>query len=256
MIILQKLKGSSCVVNAARHNKRFIPNELGLGSHIAVERSCLNFCLAGPPTPKEIDELAKARMRSEGVMKLRTDAVRCIEIVCSLPVHGTVDVTAYFQTVLGWASNRFGSQNILSLDVHLDEGAPHCHILVLPLVDGCMNGSALMGSRETLQAHRRSFDIEVMRSFGLALNPPQMKGAQRRAAALSILKSLEGCKDSIFQSSCFARVSALIRSDPAPWLFELGLPVPEMQPRQRPPKNKTMVQIFTSKGKGPKRHED
>lgn len=255
VILFKKLKGGAIVRAAAQHNKRLISNELGSGSHIDTARSCLNYCLAGPQTPHGVADLARDRMHTAGVLKLRSDAVRAIEIVCSLPAHSQVDFRGYFERAVAWAAQRFGESNLLSADVHLDEGARHCHMLVLPLINGRMNGSAMVGSRETLQAHRRSYETQVMRAYGLALKTPRMAGAQKRAAARSIFESLEHRRDPLTHSCCFELIRAWITSDPAPWLGELGLPVPEVQLRQRKATKKTMTQIFTSPGKGPKRRE-
>ena len=62
----------------------------------------------------------------------------------SLRANTTVDINGYFPGVIEWLEDYLGCQ-IISAVVHLDEGAPHMHVVVLPLRNGRMMGSALVG---------------------------------------------------------------------------------------------------------------
>ena len=57
---------------------------------------------------------------------------------------------------------------LLSIDVHLDESAPHAHALILPLINGKMQGNQLMGSTGNLMRLINLFHKEVARHYGLS----------------------------------------------------------------------------------------
>ena len=130
---MQKLKGSGKVLAASRHNKRLIQAELGAGSHIDAARICLNLSLHGPDSPEAVARLAKDRMAAAGVRPQKKNAVLALEHVFSLPANTDIDLKAYFSDCVQWVARNFGGlDNVLSADVHLDESAPHLHVLILP----------------------------------------------------------------------------------------------------------------------------
>lgn len=155
---IKKLKGGGIITLAARHNRRVIQEEMGAAGPINPTRSHLNETLKGPSTAADVGQLAKDLMKAAGVGKLRKDAVMGLEIVLSLPPGHAIDDRAYFTACADWAASVFGGpQNVLSVDIHRDEAQPHCHILLLPLVDGRMDGSNLIGGKQKLAAMQQDF---------------------------------------------------------------------------------------------------
>ena len=236
-------EGSGHVLAAARHNKRAIQAEQGADSHINSLRSRLNYSLLGEPAPEAISALARRRMDEAGIVKLRKDAVRCIEVLFSLPFASAIDQREYFERCTHWAGERFGHDNLLSSDVHLDEACPHCHVLILPLRDGRMVGSDMVGGRAQLIATRKDFHERVASLYGLSLEP-RLRGAGKTALALAVTKRLMSSSDPITRSSLWQLVRDTIARDPGP--FALALNVALQAPTQ---KNKLVVAIFTGTGK-------
>ena len=131
---LKKLTSANHVLVASKHNKRAIQAERGAGGSIDASRSHLNFVIAGELTPEAVAERAKQLMEAAGIVKLRKTAVRAIEVIFSLPLNVAIEHRAYFTDCVEWATAQFGGRdNILSADVHLDEAAPHCHVLHTPI---------------------------------------------------------------------------------------------------------------------------
>ena len=145
--------------------------------------------------------LALALMTAAGVKvdKLRKDHAQAVELLFSLPPDTTIDTGEYFRQCLAWASGRFGESNILSACIHRDEAAPHCHILILPLVDGRMCGSSLLKTT-ALKELRKSFSKEVARGFGLKEPEVRMSGAEHGIAVRMVLEKLESSQDALLQS--------------------------------------------------------
>jgi len=240
--------GSGHILVAARHNKRAIQAEHGADGHINALRSRLNYSLRGESTPEAINAMAKRMMQNAGIVKVRKDAVRCIEVLFSLPFASAINQREYFERCTHWAGERFGHDNLLASDVHLDEACPHCHVLILPLRDGRMVGSDMVGGRAQLIATRKHFHENVARLYGLSLEP-RLRGAPKAALALAVTKRLLSDGDPTTRSSVWQLVRDTIARDPAPFALALNvvLPVPKQ-------KTKSVVAIFT--GTGRKTSED
>lgn len=243
---IKKLTGSGIIGKAARHNKRTIQAEMGASLSIDPTRSHLNETLMGPLTADAVALLAKDLMAAAGLTSLRKDAVLGLELVFSLPVSHGLNERAYFMACTTWAGDYFGgAKNLLSSDLHRDEAQHHCHVLILPLVDGRMNGGKLMGNRQKLMAMQQNFFDTVASLYGLHKAPAKLSGLTRQAAAKTVLKTLQLGSDAALKSKVWASIRDSIERDPIPYLQALGIDAPTPLKRLR-----TMAEIFTSKGKG------
>ena len=239
-----KLKGSHIIQAAARHNRRVIQAEVGASGSIDPTRSHLNETLHGPSTADEVGKLAKDLMKAAGIGKTRKDAVMGIEIVFSLPPQHAIDDLAYFTDCAAWAGKHFACP-ILSADIHRDEAQHHCHVLLLPLIDGRMDGSNILGGKQKLLAMHKQFHLDVAARYGLSKAPARLTGTAKQAASTAVLQKLRETGDKAMQSAAWATIRAAIENDPGPFLMALGIEL------TAPKKNlKTMAAIFTSTGKG------
>lgn len=241
---IKKLKGGGIIKTAARHNKREIQAEMGATGSIDPTRSRLNYSLAGPAAAGDVGQLAKDLMTAAGVTKLRKDAVLALEFVFSLPPGHTIDDRAYFSDCATWAERYFGGV-VLAVDVHLDEAQDHCHLLLLPLIDGRMTGSDMLGNKQMLMAMHKQFHLDVAGRYGLHKAPARLTGATKQAAAQAVLQRLRETGDSALQSKVWATLRDAVEADPTPFLMALGI---ELKAPEK--KRKTYTEIFTSKGKG------
>lgn len=252
---MKKLTGAGIVLAAARHNRRTIACELAVSDAIDPSRIHLNETLHGPDTPEEVANLAKHRMESAQVGKLRKDAVRALELVFSLPTSRLpTDERAYFERCWRWCGEEFGGQdNILSVDIHRDEAAPHCHVLVLPLLNGRMVGSDMMGSPAALKSRQARFLQQVAGMFGFSPSPERMSTGSRQKTARAVLNALQQRHDPVLLSELWPAIRDTIEDDPLPFAHALGVLMNTPTRRKRV---RTMAEIFTSKGKGPAREQN
>jgi len=235
-----KVKGPGSVLAALKHNKRFTQHERKGGHHIDETRSYLNYCLVGKSSPKEIAEHAKAQMREAGIDKPRADAVLAIEIIFSLPADRHHQNTKpFFEDCCCWVSNNFDGE-LLSFDVHLDESAPHAHALILPLVNGRMQGCDMVGKRSNLHRLHDSFHQEVGIHHGLKRSSgAKLTKANKAKLAKLVIAELEDNPQ-----KGWAVFRDLILKDPMPLAAHLSIDLP----REKPLKH--FVDIARSKGKG------
>lgn len=244
---IQKLKRAGVIKKAARHNRRAIQAELGASGHIDPTRTHLNETLCGPPTADEVAELARNLMQAAGISSLRKDAVLGLELIFSLPPGHGLDDRAYFSDCAAWAGNRFGgASNVLSVDIHRDEAAPHCHVLLLPLLNHRMVGSDMLGGKRKLMETQAQFFEAVASRYGLSKAPARLFPTQKKTLTTEVLSKLNASSDPALKSQLWAPIRDAIDSNPAPFCEVLGIVIGGRKKAFR-----TMAQTFTSKGKGP-----
>lgn len=249
---IKKLKGSHIVLAASRHNKRTIQAERGAHGHIDAARICRNMLLHGPATPEAVARRAKDLMLAAAVKAQKKNAVLALELIFSLPPDTTIDPSGFFADCLQWVAANFGGiGNVLSADVHLDESAPHMHMLILPLIDGRMNGSDLVGNRQRLQFLQSDFHATVAGRYGLKQAPPRLQGQAKEKTSQAVVSHLRVTNDSAQSSALWSVLRDLIDRDPVVFAQTLGIEI--ARPAAKP--MRTVTQIMTSKGKGSQRPE-
>lgn len=245
---LKKLTSPNHVLVASRHNKRTIQAERGAGLTIDATRSHLNYSLAGEATPELVAARATQLMSAAGIAKVRKKAVRAIEVIFSLPLNLTIDQNAFFTDCVAWSRAQFGGHdNILSADVHLDETAPHCHVLILPLIAGRMNGSDMVGNKTNLARLQTAFYESVASKYGLNRAPPRLSPLAREELCKTVLTALRARADGAMRSDARQVIRDAIERDPTPFAHALGV---SFEATQRSKPKKSFVEIMTSKGKG------
>lgn len=241
-VMIKRLHGRAIVRVAARHNLREIAAEMGAGGHIDPARIHTNLVLRGAANADDVARHARALMADAGITRLRSDAVMALELVFTLAADTTTDARQYFDDATRWAE-QFYQVPVLSSVVHLDEAAPHCHVLLLPLSDGRMVGSNLHGGRSKLMAMQAAFQEEVRARYGMERSVPQKRHtaavrAEAMKRAQELLEANGGLSDAV--------LAALLKphaKDPQPLLLALGIPMPT--PKCSPKSEQSFVAMMT-----------
>ncbi|WP_167761486.1 plasmid recombination protein [Duganella callida] len=214
---------------AAMHNLREIQAELGASaaSGINPARMHLNYQLRGPATADEVAGLALVLLDNAGVTTLRRDACMALELVVSLPAAAAIDHREYFTAAITWADAYFNVP-ILSAAVHLDEAAPHCHILLLPLVAGRMQGGALAGGPAKIRAMLADFQQQVAQRFGLTYQPraKRLSKPSRDAAGRMVLDTIRARPERLSEPAMRDALIAALGTQAETLLALLGLSMP------------------------------
>jgi hypothetical protein len=155
---------------ALKHNLREIVADRGPYGNIDPCKIACNYILHGSDTSvaamadaAQIVSTADTRGR-----KLRSDTLWGIEVVFTALPRADADLRSYFADCTKWAAEAF-KVPVLSSVVHLDQGAPHCHVLLVPLIAGKMNGGKVYGHWPKLVARLSSFHEAVGKRYGLNL---------------------------------------------------------------------------------------
>lgn len=251
LVRVKTLNGKRIVLTAAKHNLREIQAEIGADSHIDASRISDNYIIAGSDTAAGVAEYERELLSdAEFPQKLRKNTIRAVEMVFSLPSDSAINHRNYFMVATEWA-RKFYNVPILSSVVHLDESAPHCHVLMLPLVDGKMQGSALLGDRARLLAMQSDFHECVAGKFGLAKQAAQkrLSASVRRDMAGRVFALIKSCHDLLNEPNVRDALVELIAANPVRLATAVNLDIPEPQK----PSPKTFVEIMTKPQKPEKK---
>lgn len=215
------------ILNVMRHNARELQAEIGVGadSGIDASRIHLNVTLHGPATADGVVSAARDAMREHGIVAPRKNATLGIEIVASLPAGLLIDHLAYFRDTAAWAQQHYRVP-LLSAIVHNDESSPHLHLVLLPVRDGKLVGSELLGNRATMKAMQKDFHEQVAKQYGLRMPAAKKRhSAAQRAAGIALLRDTLQANVGLTEHA----IDALLvphAKNPEPLLVALGLAMP------------------------------
>jgi hypothetical protein len=233
LLSVKKLKSIDLLKNALKHNLRMIPRELSENRHIDPEKCSLNLNLVGGTDPTKIARETEAQILMATGKKLRRNGVLALEYVVSLRPNTVVDINGYFPAVIEWLEDYLGCP-IVSAVVHLDESSPHIHVIILPLRNGRMTGSALVGFKGDLAALKLSHYKCVGQRFGLTMTEsiPRFK---RYEISCKVVDALIASKDLLDQPMIRTALQNVIQLNPHELMSLLGITLSFDPPNQSKP---------------------
>lgn len=95
-------------------------------------------CRAGDESPVPLEQAIERRMGELNTKrKIRDNQVRAMGfIVSSNDALDEKDAREFLDRSVQWFGSRYGYENLLAAQIHLDEGAPHAHIWIAPVIRG------------------------------------------------------------------------------------------------------------------------
>ena len=100
---------------------------------------------------------------------IRKNAVLGVEFMLSFSTEDLPEdfsVEKWKECCLKWMENELPRENIASAVLHMDEGTPHIHMVLIPMKDGKLNNRALFGTREKMREMHTTFS-KYMKECGL-----------------------------------------------------------------------------------------
>lgn len=246
IIRLGKIKGDLGLINALKHNKRTLQAKYAASSHIDPSRASLNYSLVNNDSAEAIAMHARIAMLKAGINKPRKNGVMAVEILFSLPIdrHGQ-DTRPFFANCFKWTKQNFLGE-LLSFDIHLDESAPHAHAIILPLIDGRMQGNRMVGSTGNLMRLINKFHIDVARHYGMSKSSKtRLMGLDKKAVERMVLAHLKN--DPVMKSCIWSCIRDAIHNDPLPFAQMLSIALTVTLPAITRPVNPMPALMTTSK---------
>jgi len=245
LLRIGKMKGGGIIKASARHNLREIQAERGANSNIDPLKTIQNIILRGADNAAGVASLA-LKLMEQAKVKRRKDEVLGLEVIVSLRPDSGIDENAFFDAAVCWADTVFEIP-ILSAVIHNDEAAPHCHIIMLPLFDGRMIGSKLIGNRARLLAIQADFFEKVGQPYGLTRQTPQKRysSVARAKAAALVIGHLVTHPESLNEPTIRDALRDALTDNPMPIMAALRLDMPESK-KQKP---NTFAGIMTKRFK-------
>lgn len=95
-------------------------------------------CRAGDESPVPLEQAIERRMGElDTKRKIRDNQVRAMGfIVSSNDALDEKDAREFLDRSVQWFGARYGYENLLAAQIHLDEGTPHAHIWIAPVIRG------------------------------------------------------------------------------------------------------------------------
>lgn len=175
-----------------KHNQR--ESEKHNNKDIDKDKSDLNYDLVNKDKinlSKKVFDLIEERRESEKA--IRKDAVLLDEFIISsdrdfFKNMNEDEIKKFFETSKQFFADRYGEENIISANVHLDETTPHMHLDVCPLRNGRLQSkniftrSELRNIQEELPKTLKNNGFEIERG---------VKGSTQKHIDIQTLKARE-----------------------------------------------------------------
>lgn len=114
-------------------------------------------CREEDAEPLPLDKAVERRMSELSTKrKVRDDQVRAIGFVVSsndfLPEPTAIE---FLERSIDWMAERYGRENLLAAEVHLDESTPHVHIWIAPVIHDDETGYDRLCAKELFAPDKR-----------------------------------------------------------------------------------------------------
>ena len=229
---MKKLKGQGIIYKAARHNLREFQAKKGEDSHINSLKTSQNVILRGVDSATKVAANAVSLIRqAKLITPVKSNTVLGLEILFSLPPSSGISEQKYFTDSVCWAEGFFKIP-ILSAVIHNDESAPHCHVIMLPLLDGRMSGSALMGNKLRLIEILDDFHAKVGQMYGLrrGMHEKTYSRAAIASAADGVINELRRSPNKLYDPAIRdALRDTIAKTMPISLMALLGIELPEVK---------------------------
>lgn len=123
----------------------------GSGRHIGYR------CRAEDERPMPLERAVERRMGELNTKrKIRDNQVRAMGfIVSSNDALNENDAREFLDRSIQWFGARYGYENLLAAQIHLDEGTPHAHIWVAPVIHDAETGFDRLCAKELFAPDKR-----------------------------------------------------------------------------------------------------
>jgi DNA repair exonuclease SbcCD ATPase subunit len=120
-------------------------------------------CRAGDESPVPLEQAIERRMGEMNTKrKIRDNQVRAMGFIVSTNEALPDEETAkeFLDRSVQWFGARYGYENLLAAQIHLDEGTPHAHIWIAPVIHDRETGFDRLCAKELFAPDKRRKNAE------------------------------------------------------------------------------------------------
>lgn len=148
-----------------------------------------NYDLTGQQD-RTLKSLIKNLLDKVGIKKYRKDAVTMVEMLFTASPEffenmSDYEIRQYFQNCYEFACKKYGKENIIASDVHLDEKTPHMHLELVPISKGRLCAKELFNHK--LEQLQDEVHKEVFEKYGLQRGDSHKKAKHISTLNLKVL---------------------------------------------------------------------
>jgi len=175
IITMRKISGKMYGIQShiyRQHESRSNPD-------IDKDRSAENYSLSMLKGEENVESLVRSRIESlpkkktkDGKTKaIRKNAVRLCDFVVTMSPEAMqsmddLDQDRYFMNCVDWLEARYGQENVVYAQVHLDEANPHLHVGIVPIRNNELNAKAIFTKKE-MKSLQEDFYRDISEPLGL-----------------------------------------------------------------------------------------
>ena len=226
------LRGNSKTLHLAeKHNCRLIASENGSYGKINGEKTHLNLELvkiSGGST----EEVVLKILRDKGLdldhySYKKKNRGFAVELLFTVTAGHECDFNAMYADCLEWLRNYYPECPIVHAVVHHDEGSPHMHVILVPLVNGKLKADEVKGYKGISNKRNKSLFDYLDKKYGLTF-PVYLKGAEKKMGAeIAIGRYMELPEADVKNLFMQATIQS-IHARPEPYLYALGVEYKEI----------------------------
>ena len=136
---------------------------------IDKSKSKMNYDLTAMKN-RTLKSLIKEKLQNVEIKKKRKDVVTMVEMLFTASPEffenmSAEEIRQYFQKCYEFAAKKYGAENIIAADVHLDEKTPHMHLELVPISKGRLCAKDLFNHK--LDQLQEQAHQEVFSKYGL-----------------------------------------------------------------------------------------
>jgi len=224
--VLKRFGAEKTLALAYAHNSRVMYPRNGLVNGIQLSKSWQNLELISLKSDNS-EQAAADVMLSRGIDPLSREIQArhrgwAIELVITVTSGHKCTYDALFAEAVEGLIKTHPESVVIHAIVHYDQGQPHCHLIMVPILDGRLQADKLRGYvNET--ARRNQVIFESLRG-AYGLEPPSyLCGALKEKAAKLAIEALHATRSESVVEVLGQQIEKAIAARPEPFLKPLGI---------------------------------
>ena len=230
------LRGHSKTLQLAeKHNRRLIAAEVGSYRKINGEKTHLNRELV-KISGVSSEEVVLKILRDKGLdldhhLYKKKNRGFAVELLFTVTAGHECDFNAMYADCLEWLKKYYPECPIVHAVVHHDEGSPHMHVILVPLVQGKLKADQVTGYKGISYKRNTSLFDYLDKKYGLTF-PVYLKGAEKKAGAEIAIDRFRELPEAIAIKLLMQPIIQSIYARPEAYLHALGVQHKEVQHKE------------------------